>query len=165
MTSAQAAAMWACPSCGFRLGEPIASLGASELCFVSDRRFPGRCVLTLREHATELFEVSPRARQAFIEDMSRAAHAIKLAVNAFKLNYEILGNADPHIHCHLIPRQYDEPNPRVPAWLHPQAPSDLEVGSAQRLKSLIRELLAAGSQEVGIASDLGSGAPEARNEG
>ncbi len=49
-------AAWACASCGFRMGEPIARLGVSELSLVSDRRFPGRCVLTLREHATELFE-------------------------------------------------------------------------------------------------------------
>ncbi len=157
MASAPAAAIWACPTCGFRLGEPIASLEVSELCFISDRRFPGRCVLTLREHATELFEVSPRARQAYMEDMCRAAQAIKSAVKAFKLNYEILGNADPHVHCHLIPRQHDEPNPRVPAWLHPEAQSDLDVENAQRLKSLIRELLEAGEPGQGVARSRRAG--------
>lgn len=135
------ASAWTCATCGFGLGEPIASLEASELTFVSDRRFPGRCVLTLREHATELFEVSTPARQAFTEDMSRAARAIKLAVDAFKMNYEILGNADPHVHCHLIPRQYDESNPRVPAWLHPEPQAELDEASARRIKDRIRELL------------------------
>jgi len=135
---------WACAACGFSLGEPIASLEASELCFVSDRRFPGRCVLTLREHATELFEASAPARQAFTEDMSRSARAIKLAVGAFKMNYEILGNADPHVHCHLIPRQRDEPNPRVPAWLHPQPQAELDEASACRIEDRIRELLDTG---------------------
>lgn len=137
---------WACAVCGFSLGEPIASLEASELCFVSDRRFPGRCVLTLREHATELFEASVTARQGFTEDMSRAARAIKLAVGAFKMNYEILGNADPHVHCHLIPRQLDEPSPRVPAWLHPQLQADLDEASARRIKDRIRELLDTGDK-------------------
>ncbi|MCW5657086.1 MAG: HIT family protein [Burkholderiaceae bacterium] len=126
------------------MGEPIASLETSELCFVSDRRFPGRCVLTLREHATELFEASAAARGAFTEDMSRAARAIKLAVGAFKMNYEILGNADPHVHCHLIPRQHDEPNPRVPAWSHPQPQTELDEQHARRIKYRIRELLATG---------------------
>lgn len=157
MPSAPAAAIWACPTCGFRLGEPIASLEVSELCFISDRRFPGRCVLTLREHATELFEVSPGARQPYMEDMCRAAQAIKSAVNAFKLNYEILGNADPHVHCHLIPRQHDEPNPRVPAWLHPQAQSDLDAKNAQAVKSLIRELLKAGEPTQGAPRSRLSG--------
>ena len=157
MASAPAAAIWACPTCGFRLGEPIASLEVSELCFISDRRFPGRCVLTLREHATELFEVSPRARQAYMEDMCRAAQAIKSAVKAFKLNYEILGNADAHLHCHPLPPQHDEPNPRVPAWLHPEAQSDLDVENAQRLKSLIRELLEAGEPGQGFARSRRAG--------
>ena len=111
---------WACATCGFRLGEPIASLAASELCFVSDGRFPGRCVLTLREHATELFEASAPARRAFAEDMGRAARAIKLAVDAFKMNYEILGNTDAYLHAHLFPRYDWEPADRVghPVWLY-----------------------------------------------
>lgn len=138
----------ACPTCGFRLGEPIASLDVSDLCFISDHRFPGRCVLTLHEHATELFEASTSARRSFAEDMSRAARAIKLAVNAFKMNYEILGNSDPHIHCHLIPRQRDEPNPRAPAWLHPLAQTDLDAESAQRVKARIRELLTTDAHDV-----------------
>jgi len=141
MAQKLAPAAWACASCGFRMGEPIARLGVSELSLVSDRRFPGRCVLTLREHATELFEASAAARQGFVEDMSRAARAIKLATGAFKMNYEILGNADPHVHCHLIPRRQDEPNPRVPAWLHPQPQTELDEASAQQMKARIRELL------------------------
>ncbi|WP_339753504.1 HIT family protein [uncultured Marinobacter sp.] len=136
----------ACATCGFRLGEPIAQFEASELCFVSDRRFPGRCVLTLREHATELFEASASARQAFMEDMSRAAWAIKTAVDSFKMNYEILGNADPHVHCHLVPRQSDEPNPGAPAWLHPEPQAELDEASARQIKDRIRELLNTGDK-------------------
>jgi diadenosine tetraphosphate (Ap4A) HIT family hydrolase len=117
----------------------------------------------MREHATELFELSPAVRQAFIEDMSRAAHAIKSAVNAFKLNYEILGNADPHVHCHLIPRQRNEPNPRAPAWLHPQKQTELDAESAQRLKDQIRERLAVDSKVAVTLSGFGPAANEARD--
>jgi len=130
-----------CDTCGFKLGEPIAKLAVSDLCFVSDHRFPGRCVVTLHSHATELSDLSPAIRHAFADDVSTAARAIKLAVNAFKMNYEILGNADPHVHCHLIPRQLDEPKPKVPAWLHPEAQKELQAGKTEEVKQRIVTLL------------------------
>ena len=131
----------ACDTCGFTLGEPIAKLEVSDLCFVSDDRFPGRCVVTLHQHATELFDLGPAVRRAFADDVSSAARAIKLAVNAFKMNYEILGNADPHVHCHLIPRQLDEPKPQLPAWLHPDAQTALAAGKTEEIKQRIVMLL------------------------
>jgi diadenosine tetraphosphate (Ap4A) HIT family hydrolase len=130
-----------CDTCGFKFGEQIAKLAVSDLCFVSDHRFPGRCVVTLHSHATELSDLSPAVRHAFADDVSTAARAIKLAVNAFKMNYEILGNADPHVHCHLIPRQLDEPKPKVPAWLHPEAQKELQAGKAEEVKQRIVTLL------------------------
>lgn len=127
----------ACDVCGFKLSDPIARLEVSYLGFVSDERFPGRCVLVLDRHATELFDLSATVRHAFVDDVSTAARAIKLAVNPFKMNYEILGNADPHVHCHLIPRQSDEPKPKVPAWLHPREQSALAAGKAEEIKRQI----------------------------
>lgn len=131
----------ACGTCGFKLGEPLATLSVSELCFVSDHRFPGRCVVTLHRHATELFDLSPALRSAFADDVSAAARAIKLAVNAFKMNYEILGNSDPHLHCHLIPRQLDEPKPKLPAWLHPEGQTAMAADEAVEIKRRIVTLL------------------------
>lgn len=141
MLQRESAAAGGCDSCGFKLGEPIAKLEVSDLCFVSDHRFPGRCVVTLHQHATELFDLSPAVRRAFADDVSTAARAIKLAVNAFKMNYEILGNADPHVHCHLIPRQMDEPKPKAPAWLHPEVQAELAAEKAKEIKHRIVTLL------------------------
>jgi diadenosine tetraphosphate (Ap4A) HIT family hydrolase len=33
-----------------------------------------------------------------------------------KLNYELLGNAAPHLHWHLFPRHADDPRPIGPVW-------------------------------------------------
>ena len=57
------------------------------------------------------------------------------------MNYEILGNADPHVHCHLIPRQLDEPKPKAPAWLHPETQAALAAGIAEEVKRRIVTLL------------------------
>lgn len=119
------------------MGEPLASLSVSDLCFVSDRRFPGRCIVVLREHATELFQLSTTLRHAFADDLSNAAQAIAEAVEPLKINYEILGNVDPHLHCHLIPRRADEPKPKAPAWLHPDAQAELDSGDAEAIKQRI----------------------------
>jgi diadenosine tetraphosphate (Ap4A) HIT family hydrolase len=135
----------ACATCGFKIGEPIASLAVSDLCFVSDHRFPGRCVVTLHQHATELFDLSSTLRSAYADDVSAAARAIKLAVDAFKMNYEILGNADPHVHCHLIPRQLDEPKLKAPAWLHPEVQTELAADRAEEIKRSIVAALHDGS--------------------
>lgn len=126
-----------CEVCGFASGEWIATLAVSDLCFVSDHRFPGRCVITLHPHATELFELGPEILSAYADDVSRAAKAIKLATDAFKMNYEILGNADPHVHCHLVPRQLSEPKPKVPAWLHPEPQAALATAEADEIKRRI----------------------------
>jgi diadenosine tetraphosphate (Ap4A) HIT family hydrolase len=34
-----------------------------------------------------------------------------------KMNFEILGNAVPHLHCHIKPRYYGDPAPGKP--IHP----------------------------------------------
>ena len=132
-----------CSDCGFELGEYLGGLTVSDVFFVSDHRFPGRCVVTLRRHATELFELDSATRHAFADDMSTAAHAIASALRVTKMNYEILGNADPHLHCHLIPRRADEPNPKAPAWLHPEAQEDLPEEFADVLRARIGGLLPA----------------------
>ena len=69
--------------------------------------------------------------------MSTAARAIQAAVGAFKMNYEVLGNADPHLHCHLIPRQQGEPKPKAPAWLHPEPQAEMEPAAAEAIKRRI----------------------------
>lgn len=126
-----------CEQCGFQIGEPLARLSVSDLCFISDHRFPGRCVVTLRPHARELFELDQACRHAFIDDVSAAAQAIAEAVGAFKMNYEVLGNTDPHVHCHLIPRQRDEIALKVPAWLHPEAQRELPAARAAEVRKEI----------------------------
>lgn len=82
----------------------IAQLAVSTAALFPDQSFRGRCLLTLREHHTELFQLTPAMRTAFLEDVSRVAEAISRALKPCKINYELLGNAVPHMHWHIIPR-------------------------------------------------------------
>lgn len=82
----------------------IARLAVSTAALFPDQSFRGRCLVTLREHHTELFQLTPAIRTAFLEDVSRVAEAIFRALGPIKINYELLGNVIPHMHWHIIPR-------------------------------------------------------------
>lgn len=82
----------------------IADLAVSTAALFPDQSFRGRCLVTLREHHTELFQLTPAMRTAFLEDVSRVAEAIFRVLRPIKINYELLGNLVPHMHLHLIPR-------------------------------------------------------------
>ncbi len=58
---------------------------------------------------------SPNAlRQAdrvrYALDMYRAGDAVMATTTAYRINYETLGNVDPSLHTHIIPRFADEPD-------------------------------------------------------
>ena len=41
----------------------------------------------------------------YLEEMSLVAEAVAKAFHAEKMNYELLGNGDTHLHWHLFPRR------------------------------------------------------------
>lgn len=78
--------------------------------------FHGYTLLLSKEHKRELHELDPETRKAFVWEMSEVAAAVIRAFNPVKLNYELLGNTDEHMHWHLFPRHHDDPNPRGTVW-------------------------------------------------
>jgi len=94
----------------------IAELAVSTAALFPDQGFRGRCLVTLREHHTELFQLTPAMRTAFLEDVSRVAEAISSALHPIKINYELLGNLVPHMHWHIIPRFLEDGVYPRPIW-------------------------------------------------
>ena len=78
--------------------------------------FKGYTLFLCREHVAELHQLKNGFRQRFLEEMSLVAQAVFEHFQPRKLNYEALGNAEPHLHWHLFPRYADDPNPRGPIW-------------------------------------------------
>jgi diadenosine tetraphosphate (Ap4A) HIT family hydrolase len=117
----------------------IAQLAVSTVALFPDQSFRGRCLVTLREHHTELFQLTPAMRTAFLEDVSRVAEAIFRALGPIKINYELLGNVIPHMHWHIIPRfREDGVYPRaiwvsqVPGKTLPPAERDALIADIRR---------------------------------
>ena len=60
----------------------------------------------------------------FLEEMSVVAEAVSNAFGADKMNYELLGNGDTHLHWHLFPRRVGDienygNKGKGPVWWYP----------------------------------------------
>ena len=78
--------------------------------------FRGYTLFLCKEHKSELHELPPAFRQQHLWEMSRVAEAVCRAFHPRKLNYELLGNTDMHIHWHIFPRHSNDPLPERTVW-------------------------------------------------
>jgi diadenosine tetraphosphate (Ap4A) HIT family hydrolase len=95
----------------------VADLAVSQLWLSVNQSVPGYCVLVHVRHVREPYDLDRGERTAFFEDVMRAARALESVFHPVKMNFEILGNAVPHLHCHIKPRYYGDPAPGKP--IHP----------------------------------------------
>jgi diadenosine tetraphosphate (Ap4A) HIT family hydrolase len=79
--------------------------------------FSGYALFLAKEHHSELFELPMDARLEFLKEMSIVAEAVSKAFGADKMNYELLGNADSHLHWHLFPRRKGDLDVPGPVWM------------------------------------------------
>jgi len=85
--------------------------------FVGDhQRFPGYCVLVTKEHVRELHELRSDAQEELFRELMQAGNAVHEAFHSWKMNYSCYGNAVPHIHWHLIPREAADPDRLKPPF-------------------------------------------------
>ena len=73
---------------------------------------------------TELFHLDKSERQKFMEEMTMVAQAVQNAFGAEKINYELLGNGEAHLHWHSYPRRTGDiesygNNGKGPVWWYP----------------------------------------------
>ena len=85
-------------------GIPICELGVSTLILFKEQSHPGRCIVAYRDHVSEITDLTAEERNAFMEDIHRAAKAIHAAFKPDKLNYGAYGDTGCHLHVHLVPK-------------------------------------------------------------
>lgn len=78
--------------------------------------FNGYTLFLCKKHATELHELPRDFKSTFLMEMSIVAEAVCKCFVPVKLNYELSGNTDSHLHWHLFPRHAEDPNLRGPLW-------------------------------------------------
>lgn len=79
--------------------------------------FKGYTVFLSKEHKTELHQLESKQKFTFLKEMSLVAEAVFHAFNPQKMNYELLGNTDTHMHWHLFPRYTNDLVSGGPIWL------------------------------------------------
>lgn len=88
------------------------------------QHFKGYTLFLCKEHKTELFELEQEVKTKFLEEMATVAEAVSRAFGAEKMNVELLGNGDTHLHWHLFPRRDGDlegygNRGRGPVWWYP----------------------------------------------
>ena len=86
--------------------------------------FKGYTLFLAKEHVTELHQMEYETKTKFLEEMSIVQEAVAKAFQAEKMNIELLGNGDAHVHWHLFPRKAGDMkgfghNGRGPVWWVP----------------------------------------------
>ncbi|MBE6070078.1 MAG: HIT family protein [Clostridium lundense] len=111
------------------------------------QHFKGYTLFLCKEHKKELHELDEEYKMMFLKEMSLVATAVQKAFNADKMNYELLGNGDTHLHWHLFPRKEGDLGEygncgKGPVWWYPRdkmydksnCPDDKEL---YRMKELL----------------------------
>ncbi|HZF16617.1 MAG TPA: hypothetical protein VE046_11800 [Steroidobacteraceae bacterium] len=69
----------------------------------------GYCLLLPDPVVPGLNALDRKERVAFLDDMAALGDAVLAATGALRINYAILGNLDPALHAHVLPRYANEP--------------------------------------------------------
>lgn len=113
-----------------------------------NQHFKGYTLFLCKQHKVELFHLDYDFKMKFLEEMSLVAQAVSNAFNAEKMNYELLGNGDTHLHWHLFPRvtgdieNYGNKG-KGPVWWYPMEKmyDDSNRPTAEELESMKEKLL------------------------
>lgn len=97
--------------------------------------FKGYTLFLAKQHLPELHLLKMPERVEFLKEMSIVAEAVIKAFKPVKLNYELLGNSDRHMHWHLFPRYGTDPAPKNPIW-----EIDRSIRASEQTRPSFREL-------------------------
>ncbi len=116
----------------------VAELPRSWMILGDAQFYLGYCVLFAKRHVTEPHLMPRGEAHELLDEMLAAGRAISAVTHPLKLNYECLGNQEPHVHWHIFPRYADDPMRLQPVWLRPEAERKILLEDTSR-----RELIAA----------------------
>ncbi len=77
--------------------------------------FRGYTLFLSKIHVVNLLELEDRGEH-FFNDARRVALAASRAFKPERVNIELLGNTDHHLHWHIFPRYKNDPVPTKPVW-------------------------------------------------
>lgn len=121
----------------------VKELKSGYVVFADHQLYLGYTIFLSKIHTDELHKLKLEDKTQFLKDMSVVAEAVYKAFKPKKLNYELLGNTDPHLHWHIIPRYKNDPKPNVPVWVIPSSirSSKTTIPSESEIEVLKKKLI------------------------
>lgn len=106
------------------------------------QHFKGYTLFLCKLHCIELHDLPTNYKLKFLEEMSIVAEAVFNAFKPNKMNYELLGNGDTHLHWHLFPRVDGDTAINGPVWWLPREDmyDKSNCPDAKELESMIKKL-------------------------
>ena len=82
----------------------ICELPYSKVYLNRDQKHRGRCIVALKAHKTEYFQLTPEENAGYFAEVSKVAMAIFDLYHPDKTNYATYGDGVPHVHVHIVPK-------------------------------------------------------------
>jgi diadenosine tetraphosphate (Ap4A) HIT family hydrolase len=118
---------------------------------LGDRQFlRGYSLLLPDPVVPDLNALAEQRRMEFLRDMAILGDALLEVTDAYRINYQILGNAEPALHAHVHPRYMTEPEEfRVgPPSKYPPSQRDSIKFDYERDKELMKRIAEAIQQRL-----------------
>ncbi len=92
-------------------------------------------------HVAEPTEFIDDEAATYMREVFTVGRAIEQVMQPVKMNYNLLGNAVPHLHTHVVPRYADDPKPGWPFSFPEADPPDLPDEELRRDVAALREAI------------------------
>jgi diadenosine tetraphosphate (Ap4A) HIT family hydrolase len=122
----------------------IAELPRSWLILGDAQFYRGYCILLAKHHVTELHAMPRGEAHELLDEMLAVGRTLAEVLKPLKLNYECLGNQEPHVHWHIFPRYKDDPLRLTPVWQRPEVERKISLKQddcVELLAAVRRELV------------------------
>ena len=121
----------------------VAELPRSWLILGDAQFYRGYCVLLAKRHVTEFYAMPRGEAHELLDEILAVGRSLAEVLKPLKLNYECLGNLEPHVHWHIFPRYQDDPMKSAPVWQRPEVDrkKSLEPHARAELIAAIRREL------------------------
>jgi diadenosine tetraphosphate (Ap4A) HIT family hydrolase len=121
----------------------IAELPRSWLTLGDAQFYRGYCILLAKHHVTEMHAMPRGEAHELLDEILAVGRTLAEVLQPLKLNYECLGNQEPHVHWHIFPRYQDDPMRHGPVWERPEVERkiSLELDARVELIAAIRHEL------------------------
>jgi diadenosine tetraphosphate (Ap4A) HIT family hydrolase len=123
----------------------VCSVSSGWVVLANMQYLPGYCILLPDPVVSSLNDLTPAQQATYLCDMAMVGDALLEVTGAYRINYAIMGNSDPALHAHIVPRYLNEPDEQrrgVP-WSYAQEHIDAHPFDAGRDRELAERLGAA----------------------